>query len=69
MIEAGLAVPALRYLKADPGRAERYSAAFKRAAVVHAGAQGGDALAPDKWRRGKRLSFESRRRPATDPGA
>ncbi|MEG3093219.1 thermonuclease family protein [Sphingomonas sp. PB1R3] len=69
MIEAGLAVPALRYLKADPDRAERYSAAFNRAAAAHVGAQDGNALAPDKWRRGERLSCESRRGPATDPGA
>lgn len=69
MIEAGLAVPALRYLKADPDRAERYSAAFDHAAAAHAGAQTGAAIVPEKWRRGERLSCESQRRSASDPGA
>lgn len=68
MIEAGLAVPALRYLKADPARAARYTAAFNRAAAAHAGAQAGDAIAPDKWRRGKRLSCEPQRRSVIGAG-
>lgn len=69
MIEAGFAVPALRYLKADPERAERYAAASNRAAAAHAGAQDGEAVAPDKWRRGERLSCERTSRSASPPGA
>lgn len=62
MIAAGLAVPATSYLKNDPERAERYVAAYERAEASHVGVHAGYFTDPAKWRRGERLSCESRPR-------
>ena len=62
MIAAGLAVPATSYLKNDPARAQRYVAAYERAEAKHAGVHAGYFIDPAKWRRGERLSCESRSR-------
>lgn len=66
MIAAGLAVPATSYLKDDPGRAQRYVAAYERAEARHAGVHAGYFIDPAKWRRGERLSCESRSRGRRD---
>lgn len=60
MIAAGLAVPATSYLKNDPERAQRYLAAYENAEARHAGVHAGYFIDPAKWRRGERLSCESR---------
>lgn len=60
MIAAGLAVPATSYLKSDPERAQRYLAAYENAEARHAGVHAGYFIDPAKWRRGERLSCESR---------
>lgn len=60
MIGAGLAVPATTYLKGDQARASRYVAAYERAVARHAGAHTGYFIDPGKWRRGERLTCESR---------
>ena len=60
MIAAGLAVPATSYLKGDSARARRYVAAYEAASAKHAGAHVGFFIDPAKWRRGERLSCESR---------
>jgi len=60
MIAAGLAVPATSYLKKDPERAQRYLAAYENAEARHAGVHAGYFIDPAKWRRGERLSCESR---------
>lgn len=62
MIAAGLAVPATSYLKDDPPRAQRYVAAYERAEARHAGVHAGYFIDPAKWRRGERLTCESRSR-------
>ncbi|TVV76967.1 thermonuclease family protein [Sphingomonas solaris] len=62
LIAAGLAVPAVQYLKADPARARQYVAAYDAAAAKHAGAHRGYFIDPAKWRRGERLSCEARKR-------
>ena len=62
MIAAGLAVPATSYLKDDQARAQRYVAAYERAEARHAGVHVGYFIDPAKWRRGERLSCESRSR-------
>ena len=62
MIAAGLAVPATSYLKNDPERAQRYLAAYENAVARHAGVHAGYFIDPAKWRRGERLSCESRGR-------
>ncbi len=62
MIAAGLAVPATRYLKDDPARAQRYVAAYERAQARRLGVHSGYFIDPAKWRRGERLSCESRSR-------
>lgn len=66
MIAAGLAVPATSYLKDDPARAQRYVAAYERAEARHAGAHAGYFIDPAKWRRGERLTCESRSRGRRD---
>jgi endonuclease YncB( thermonuclease family) len=66
MIAAGLAVPATSYLKGDPERAQRYVAAYESAEARHAGVHAGYFIDPAKWRRGERLSCESRGRGRPD---
>lgn len=66
MIAAGLAVPATSYLKGDPARAASYVAAYERAAAKHAGVHAGYFIDPAKWRRGERLTCESRPRGGRD---
>ncbi len=58
MIRAGLAVPALKYLRNDPERASTYAAAYDAAERGHVGAHAGTWLDPAKWRRGERLECE-----------
>ncbi len=60
MIAAVLAVPATSYLKSEPERAQRYLAAYENAEARHAGVHAGYFIDPAKWRRGERLSCESR---------
>lgn len=62
MIAAGLAVPATSYLRDDPARAQRYVAAYEFAEARRVGAHAGAFINPAKWRRGERLSCESRSR-------
>lgn len=62
MIAAGLAVPATSYLKDDPARAQRYVAAYEHAQARRVGVHSGYFIDPAKWRRGDRLSCESRSR-------
>lgn len=62
MIEAGFALPATDFLKADPERATRYVAAYDRAVSRHAGAHAGFFIEPARWRRGERLACEGRAR-------
>jgi endonuclease YncB( thermonuclease family) len=62
MIAAGLAVPAVSYLKDDPERAQRYVAAYERAVGRHDGVHAGYFIDPAKWRRGERLTCERRTR-------
>ena len=57
-IRAGFAVPAVRYLRHDPGRAARYLAAFAAAKRDHAGMHGGAWIDPADWRHGARLQCE-----------
>jgi endonuclease YncB( thermonuclease family) len=66
MIAAGLAVPATSYLKSDPERARRYIAAYERADAGHAGGHAGYFIDPAKWRRGERLSCETRGKSSRD---
>lgn len=58
MIQAGLAVPQLGFLKSEPARAARYTAAFTKAQRQRIGAFAGDWLEPAQWRRGGRLACE-----------
>lgn len=58
LIRAGLAFPELQYLRNDPGRAERYDAAARRARAAHVGAYAGRWIAPSHWRHGERLACE-----------
>ena len=60
LIAAGLAVPAVQYLKSDPDRATRYQRAFATAKKAEAGMHAGRWIEPAKWRRGERLSCEAR---------
>ncbi|RSU72118.1 thermonuclease family protein [Sphingomonas sp. S-NIH.Pt3_0716] len=60
LIRAGLAVPATQYLRADPQRASRYSAAFAQAKASRAGAFRGTWIDPSRWRGGERLACERR---------
>ena len=62
MIAAGLALPAIGYLKDDPARAQRYMAAYERAKATRTGAHDGYFIDPATWRRGERLSCEGRPR-------
>ena len=62
MIAAGLAVPATSYLKSDPARAQRYVVAYELAQRQQRGAHAGYFIDPAKWRRGERLSCETRSR-------
>lgn len=66
MIAAGLAVPAISYLKSDPERAQRYLAAYENAEARHAGVHAGYFIDPAKWRRGERLSCEARGKSSRD---
>lgn len=66
MIAAGLAVPAVSYLKNDPARASRYVAAYDKAVAAHTGAHRGYFIDPAEWRRGKRLSCETKAKPWND---
>ncbi len=58
MIRAGLAIPAMKYLRNDPERASSYAAAYDAAERGHFGAHAGTWLDPAKWRRGERLQCE-----------
>lgn len=58
MIRAGLAIPAVQYLRSDPPRAARYQSAFAQAKAARAGAFGGRWLEPSRWRQGERLRCE-----------
>lgn len=58
MIRAGLAIPAMKYLRSDPDRASAYAAAYEAAERTHVGAHAGTWLDPAKWRRGERLECE-----------
>lgn len=58
MIRAGLAVPAVQYLRSDPQRAARYQSAFAQAKAARAGAFAGRWLEPSRWRQGERLRCE-----------
>lgn len=62
LIRAGLAIPEAQYLRADPGRAGRYAAAFSQAKLDRAGALAGRWIEPSSWRRGERLQCERRSR-------
>lgn len=61
MIRAGLAIPAMKYLRNDPGLASSYAAAYDAAERGHVGAHVGTWLDPAKWRRGERLECERHR--------
>ncbi|MEP9403767.1 Endonuclease YncB, thermonuclease family [Sphingomonas sp. OV641] len=63
MIAAGLAVPVTGYLRNDPDRASRYVAAYDRAVATRAGAHAGYFIDPARWRRGERLSCETKGSP------
>jgi endonuclease YncB( thermonuclease family) len=56
MISAGLAIPQPQYLRSDPARSARYTAAFTEAQRQRAGAFAGSWLEPARWRRGERLT-------------
>ena len=58
LIRAGLAIPETGYLRDDPARAARYSAAFAQAKAGRAGALAGRWIEPSRWRRGERLQCE-----------
>ena len=58
MIAAGYAVPAPEFLKRDPERARRYTAAFDTAAASRIGIHGGEFIEPRLWRKGSRLQGE-----------
>ncbi|AIT82598.1 Nuclease [Novosphingobium lubricantis] len=58
MISAGLAIPQPQYLRSDPARSARYTAAFAQAQRQRAGAFAGSWLEPARWRRGERLTCE-----------
>jgi endonuclease YncB( thermonuclease family) len=58
MIGAGLAIPQPQFLKGDPDRAARYSAAFATAQRRRVGALVGEWIPPAQWRRGRRLACE-----------
>lgn len=58
MIRAGLAIPAMKYLRNDVERASTYAAAYEAAARGHVGAHAGTWLDPARWRRGDRLECE-----------
>jgi len=60
LIRAGLAIPEAQYLRADPGRAGRYAAAFSKAQRDRVGALAGRWIEPSRWRRGERLQCERR---------
>lgn len=61
MIEAGLAVPELQFLRQDAVRASRYQNTFSNARARRAGAFAGRWIEPAKWRRGARLTCERSR--------
>ncbi len=58
LIRAGLAIPEIQYLRGDPPRAKRYTAAFSQAKANGAGALAGRWIEPSSWRRGERLQCE-----------
>ncbi|HEX7854986.1 MAG TPA: thermonuclease family protein [Sphingobium sp.] len=58
LIRAGLAIPETVYLRNDPARAARYTAAFAQAKAGRAGAHAGRWLEPSRWRRSERLQCE-----------
>ncbi|AOH87144.1 nuclease (plasmid) [Sphingomonas panacis] len=58
LIRAGLAIPETGYLRNDPARAARYTAAFAKATAGRAGALAGRWIEPSQWRRGARLQCE-----------
>lgn len=62
LLRAGLAIPEAQYLRGDPGRAARYTAAFSQAKLAKVGALAGRWIEPSKWRRGERLQCELRSR-------
>lgn len=62
LIAQGWAVPVTKYLKADPGRAANYMAAYEQARTNRRGAHAGEWIEPEKWRRGERLACERTKR-------
>lgn len=58
MIAAGFAIPQSQFLRTEPDRAARYSAAFSDAKRRRAGAHSGTWIEPVAWRRGQRLACE-----------
>lgn len=60
LIRHGFAVPVPKYLKADPGRARRYSLAYAEARQHRRGMHATRFIMPEEWRRGARLSCERR---------
>jgi hypothetical protein len=55
MISAGLAIPQPQYLRSDPARSARYTAAFTEAQRQRAGARR-KLAEPARWRRGDALT-------------
>lgn len=60
MIRAGMAVPAVEYLKRDETRASRYLSAYDDAMKARRGIHAGPFIDPSRWRRGERLSCEGK---------
>ena len=60
LILAGYAVPMPRFLRNDPERLDVYNRAFERARASRTGGFSGEWTNPDDWRRGARLSCETR---------
>lgn len=58
LLRAGLAIPELQYLRADPVRAARYRTVFAQARSSKAGAFAGRWIEPSRWRHGERLQCE-----------
>ena len=61
LILAGYAVPIPKFLHADPARLDVYNRAFERARAERIGGFSGNWTRPDEWRRGARLSCETRK--------
>lgn len=60
MILQGLAIPAVKYIRNDAARGQRYVAGFAEAHRAKRGIHAGTWIAPANWRRGERLSCEQR---------